>query len=53
MENIFAGWEVSGKDPLLWFALSIQKDMYIYICIFILQILTIFMRLGCPECPSI
>ena len=30
MENIFPGWEVSGKDPLLLFALSIQKDMYIY-----------------------
>ena len=22
--------EVSGKDPLLWFALSIRKDMYDY-----------------------
>ena len=38
MKNIFPGWEiglfnfkeVSGKDPLLWFSLSIRKNMYVY-----------------------
>ena len=38
MENIFSEWEIglfnfkeiSGKDPLLWFSLSIRKYMYVY-----------------------
>ena len=38
MDNIFPEWEIglfnfkeiSGKDPLLWFSLSIRKYMYVY-----------------------